>query len=251
MSKSHSNAKSSHYDKESLSYDAFNESNSKPLNQLIECILREHQAKTILDLTCGTGSQVFWLSEHGYEVIGADINAKMLKIARAKAKQKKVSLKFLKGDMRTLKVGEFDAVLTIFNAIGHLTKQGFEEAIQNIHRNLKPGGLYLFDIFNLSHLLDGNNITNLTIDWQKVVDGKKIREIQYSTITDEGILESHDIYYNPKISKSSQTLQVYTSRQLKDMLQRNGFTILQQCAIDGSPFIENSSERILTLAKKM
>lgn len=256
MTKHHTNAKPSHYNKEALSYDAFNENNSRPINQLIENILKEQKAKTILDLTCGTGSQVFWLADHGYEVIGVDINAKMLNIAISKAKQKKLPLKFIKGDMRTIQVGEFDAVITIFNAIGHLTKLDFEEAIQNIHRNLKDGGLYVFDIFNLSHLLESNNITKLTIDWQEIVDGRKVREIQYSTISEDGILASHDTYYvqnndnKPKISRSYQTLQVYTARQLEDMLQRNGFTVLMQCDIDGSSFIENESTRIMTIAKK-
>jgi len=256
MSKSHSTAKPSHYNKEAMSYDVFNEDNSKPINEQIEKILKEHKVRTVLDLTCGTGSQVFHLAERGYEVTGADISSKMLKIAIAKAKQKKLPIKFIKGDMRTVKIGEFDAVITIFNAIGHLTKLDFEKAIQNIHANLKAGGLYIFDIFNLSHLLEGNNITKLTIDWQEVVDNCKVREIQYSTISEDGILASHDTYFEqqgdskPKISKSSQTLQVYTARQLQDLLQRNGFTVLKQCGMDGSKFTENESERILTIAKR-
>lgn len=258
MSKSavHSSAKPSHYNKEAESYDAFNEKSSEQINQLIERTLDIHKVKTVLDLTCGTGSQVLWLAKRGYEVIGADINAKMLKIARRKAKQEKLPLKFLEGDMRTIKVGEFDAVITIFNAIGHLTKPDFEEAMQNIRKNLKEGGLYIFDIFNLNYLLEGNNITKLTIDWQEVVGDTKVREIQYSTINEDGILASYDTYYEqkgtnkPKMSKSSQTLQVYSARQLREMLERNGFQVLDQCGTDGSKFTEDRTERILTIAKR-
>lgn len=118
----------------------------------------------MLDLTCGTGSQVFWLLKRGYKVVGVDINSSMLKIARNKAQQEGVDVSLLKGDMRTSKVGEFDAVLTIFNAVGHPTKSDFEKAIQNIGANLKKGGLYIFDIFNLNYLLHNNQITRLTID---------------------------------------------------------------------------------------
>ena len=256
MKITHASAKPSHYNKEAESYDAFNENSSKPINQFIEDILKKHGVKTVLDLTCGTGSQVFWLANRGYEVIGADINANMLKIARSKAKKEKLPLKFIQGDMRSLKVGEFDAVVTIFNAVGHLTKLDFEAAIRNVHQNLKEGGLYIFDIFNLSYLLDGNNITKLTIDWQEIVGGTKVREIQYSIINEDGILASYDIYYEqkrddaPKITKSSQTLQVYTASQLQEMLHKNGFKVLDQCGIDGSMFIENKNERILTIAKK-
>lgn len=56
---SHRSAKPSHYNKEAESYDAFKEASSKPVNQLIEAILKKHKVRTVLDLTCGTGSQVF------------------------------------------------------------------------------------------------------------------------------------------------------------------------------------------------
>ena len=253
---SHYSAKPSHYNKEAEHYDAFSEKNSELTNQVIEKILKKYRVKTVLDFTCGTGSQVFWLAKRGYEVIGSDINSNMLKIARGKARKEKLDVKLLKGDMRTMKVGKFDAVITIFNAVGHLTKLDFEKAMRNVHENLNNGGLYVFDIFNLSYLTKDNNITNLTIDCQKITDNTKIREIQYSTIDEDGILASYTISYvqknsnKPKISRSAQTLQVYTAKQLKEMLQRNGFKVLRQCGIDGSRFAESKTECIITIAKK-
>lgn len=125
----HSSAKASHYDKDASQYDIFNEKNSALINHTLEKILRKYKVRTVLDLTCGTGSQVFWLTQCGYQVMGSDINTRMLTIAKRKAKQEKRSLKFIKGDMRTSKLGEFDAVITIFNAIGHLTKSNFEKIL--------------------------------------------------------------------------------------------------------------------------
>lgn len=254
---SHISAKPSHYNKAAKHYDSFNEENSKVINRTIEKILKKYRVNTVLDLTCGTGSQVFWLAEEGYKVIGADINLPMLRIAKSKAKKKKLDIKFVKGDMRNIKIGEFDAVITIFNAIGHLTKTDFEKTIRNIYTNLKPGGLYIFDIFNLSHLMKDDQITKLTIDWQKRVGSTKIRDIQYSTIDATGILASYTTTFiqkdsrKPKISKEAQTLQTYTANQLKQMLRRNGFKVLRQCGIDGSRFIEYKTDRIVTVAKKI
>ncbi len=54
--------------------------------------------------------KLFWLAQHGYEVVGSDINAKMLKIGRSKAKKQKRTIKFINGDMRTAELGIFDAV---------------------------------------------------------------------------------------------------------------------------------------------
>ena len=195
----------------------------------------------------------FGLQAVGYEVIGSDINANMLRIARNKAKKANLSIKFIKGDMRTLHVGMFDAVLTIFNAIGHLTKSDFEKSVQNIADNLKKGGLYIFDIFNLNYLLKDNHITDLTIDWQKFSHGITTRKIQYSTIDRDGILASYTIRYEqkdahkPKMVRGAQTLQIYTAQELREMLERNGFRVLKQCAIDGSKFFEDTSDCILTM----
>ncbi|MGD0665662.1 MAG: class I SAM-dependent methyltransferase [Rhabdochlamydiaceae bacterium] len=253
----HKSAKPSHYDKESEYYDSFIEKSSQDTNQLIENILKKYKVKTVLDLTCGTGSQVFYLAKRGYKVTGSDFNLKMLNIAKSKARKEKLDIKFLQGDMRTQNAGRFDAVITIFNAVGHLTKRGFEKAMRNIGENLKDGGLYVFDINNLAYLLKDNQITNLTMDRQVMTDDTKIRETQYSTIDEDGILASYTIYSEqkgsnkPKIFKSSQTLQVYSAKQLREMLQKNGFKVLSQYGIDGSKFDEFKSDRILTIAQKI
>lgn len=253
---SHASAKASHYDYGAEKYDAFNEKNSKQTNQTIENILKKYKVKTVLDLTCGTGSQVFWLAKRKYDVTGSDINANMLKVAKSKARAEKLDVKFLEGDMRTIQVGKFDAAITIFNAVGHLTKLDFEMAMRNIHNNLNEDGLYIFDIFNLSYLMKDNNITKLTIDWQTVTGDAKIRTIQYSTIDNDGILASHTTSYSQKGASlqkkamGAQTLQTYSTKQLKEMLHRNGFKVLGQCGIDGLKFSESKSERIVMIAKK-
>ncbi len=253
----HTSAKASHYNKEAEYYDLFNQASSTEINQTLEKILAKHKVKTILDLSCGTGSQVFWLAKRGYSISGVDINTKMLKIAKEKNHQQQTDLKFIKGDMRTSQIGQFDAVITIFNSIGHLTREDFHKTIKNVSRNLNQKGLYLFDIFNLSYLLANNNITKLTIDWQKKYNNVTTREIQYSTIDDAGILASYDIYHTqvasakPKISKAFQTLQTYTSQQLECMLQANGFKVLRQCSVDGSRFYPTKTARILTIAQKL
>lgn len=253
---SHQTAKPSHYSKSAEHYDAFNESNSRVINQLLARILTEHGVHTVLDLTCGTGSQVLWLAQQGFTVVGADINAKMLAIARQKANKAQLPIRFLQGDMRTLQVGQFDAVITIFNAIGHLTKVDFEQTLCTIYGNLKPRGLYIFDINNLQYLLHDKRITELTIDWLAQVEDTQVRDIQYSTVSAEGVLASYTIHHvqkagcAPQISRSAQTLQIYNAAELRELLSRNGFTVLRQCNIDGTEFHETESDRIVTIAER-
>jgi ubiquinone/menaquinone biosynthesis C-methylase UbiE len=247
------------YNKDSKYYDTFNENtaNSRTTNSTIEKLLKKYKARTVLDLTCGTGSQVFWLLKRGFEVIGSDFSPGMLKVARMKAKKARLKVKWLRGDMRSLRVGQFDAVLTIFNAIGHLTKAGFEKTLRNIHKNLAAKGIYIFDIFNLTYLQQADNITQLSIEWLRQVGKTKLREIQHSIINDEGVLISYTTNYEKsgteplKVSKSIGSLQLYTAQELKALLARNGFKVLGQYDMAGKPFSEKKTERILTVAQKI
>lgn len=252
----HKSADEFHYDQESESYDLFNTNNTLIINSVIERILLKHKIQSVLDITCGTGLQLFYLLDKGFKVEGLDINQKMLTIAKEKAQAKHIDIQLIKGDIRTSKVGKFDAVISIFNAIGHLTKEDFIKAIGNIADNLNDNGLYIFDIFNLNYLLYKDNITKLTIDWQKKEGDTVFREIQYSTINKEGILASYDIYHKekkddqPEIMTAFQTLQVYSSYQLKEILDKNGFDVIELFDINGEKFNDVQSERILAVAKK-
>jgi len=256
MKISHTSAKPTHYDKESRTYDLFNDKNSLTINKTLQNFLKKQNVKSVLDLSCGTGSQVFWLSQKGFEVTGVDINKKMLKIARSKAKSLSKKIQFIEGDMRGRQVGQFDSVITIFNSIGHLTKTDFQKAIRNVYRNLKPGGIYIFDIYNFDYLLYQDNITKLTIDWLKKKGSNVTREIQYSTINKDGILASFDFYYETdskgrvKSSQATQTLQTYNKPQLTGLLQSNGFKVVQFTTINGRRFSKTKSDRILVVAKK-
>lgn len=239
-------------------FDAHNVTDDTDLkNSMIESLLRNHGVKTVLDLTCGTGSQVFFLAKQGYKVVGADFSPALLKIARNKAKKEKVNLRFIDGDIRQIRVGKFDAVITIFNAIGHLTKLGFEKAIKNIHKNLKDDGIYVFDIFNLEAMTD-KVVSDFSMHSHRVVEDVQIHNVQCSTIDRKnGLLTSYDNYTIQKNADKSVrinnkfSLQIYTAKELREMLFRNGFKTLNQCGIDGLEFVKNKTTSILTIAQKV
>jgi len=239
-------------------FDAFNESaETAAKNALIEKLLKEQKVKTVLDMTCGTGSQVFYLAEKGYEVIGSDFSPALLDIARAKAKAINREITFIDGDMRELKIGKFDAVITIFNAIGHLTKVDFAKALQNIHDNLKDKGVYIFDIFNLQAITD-NIINTFAMDIVSSVNGINVRNVQNSEIDKEhGFLISHDHYTiskdenKPEVYKNSFSLQIYTAEELRIMLEDKGFEVVKQYDLNGNDFVAEKSLNILTVARKL
>ena len=106
------------YNKLSKYYEILEGGKIDDVNSFLEKLLKKYEARRILDFTCGTGAQTLWLVKRGHNVIGADISPAMLKIAKQKASEAHLKVKLKKGDMRTSKFGTFDAVITIFNAIG-------------------------------------------------------------------------------------------------------------------------------------
>ena len=255
----HVTATSDYYDTRADTYDDFNERDTSAINSLLIQILTKHNVTTVFDMTCGTGSQVFAFAKAGFKVTGSDISPKMLDIAKQKltsAHENYCTL--LQGDCRTIKAGEFDAVVAIFNSIGHLTREDFQITLNNIYSNLKPGGLYIFDIFNLDYLK--TNIAKLTTDNTRVLNNEQsIREVQFSTISDDGVLTSYSTYiaqnHHDKTIEISHgydnTLQVYSATELQNMLESSGFLMLKQTNTDDSSFSQNSSESILTVAQKI
>lgn len=238
-------------------FDAHNvNEQTEAKNALIEKLLRGQKVKTILDMTCGTGSQVFYLAERDYDIIGSDFSPALIEQARHKAKEMNRDITFIDGDMRDAKVGQFDAVITIFNAIGHLTKADFEKALQNINANLKDEGIYIFDIFNLQAMTN-EVIDSFAMNIESTVNGANISSIQYSEIDREkGLLISHDHYTiskgegEPEKYTNSFSLQIYTSVELQTILERNGFKVIGQYDMDGNEFNPTKSMSILIVARK-
>lgn len=155
--------------------------------------------------------------------------------------------------MRITNIGKFDAVIAIFNAVGHLTKNGFETAMRNARHNLNDGGLYLFDIFNF----DCRKNDTMAIDVTREFGDIKMRKIQHCQLDRKnGILLCDDQFRvqkgssQPKIFKNKFPLQIYGAKEINEMLVRNGFEVLGQYGIDGSKFSEKQTRRIMTIAKK-
>ncbi len=238
-------------------FDAHNISDeTEAKNSVMENFLQHHKVKTVLDLTCGTGSQVFFLKNLGYDVVGSDFSPALLKIARKKAQQANVKIDFIDGDIRKSKLGEFDACITMFNAIGHLNKSGFAKTIKNVHRNLKNNGIYIFDIFNLE-AINEKNIHSFATQNSKMIDETQILQSQISTIDKaKGLLTSYDSYISqtqnkkPKIFKNKFTLQIYKAEEIKKMLIKNGFKNVEFYALDGSKFNKEKTINILAIAQK-
>jgi SAM-dependent methyltransferase len=121
----------------------------------IHRLLETHapNAKNILDLGCGTGIHAALLAEKDYQVHGVDFSQEMLERGYeriAKSPQDITSrLQLSHGDIRQVRLNKtFDVVLSLFHVISYqTTNEDLQAAFTTAKEHLKPGGLFIFDIW--------------------------------------------------------------------------------------------------------
>ncbi|KKI91468.1 hypothetical protein WQ54_14435 [Bacillus sp. SA1-12] len=119
--------------------------------------LRNYNADTILDCSCGTGLQAIGLAKVGFDVVGTDLSQNMLDKAQRNATEAKVNLRLLKSDLRELNsnvVGLFDAVICMGNSIPHLMSEiDLKKALKNIYNCVNQSGVAIFEMRNYDKML--------------------------------------------------------------------------------------------------
>ena len=83
-------------------------------------MVRPEPGAQILDLACGWGRHSVALAEAGFRVTGMDLSETLLRAARGRAEQARVSVEWVRGDMREVPFeGRFDLVLSLFSSLGY------------------------------------------------------------------------------------------------------------------------------------
>lgn len=95
------------------------------------------QNAKVLDVGCGPGQHVKYLSEKGYDVIGIDLSEKMVEIA----KNKVPNTKFEVMDMKSLTFDNdtFDGIICMYSLI-HIPTLDIVPTLKGFSKVLKPKG---------------------------------------------------------------------------------------------------------------
>jgi SAM-dependent methyltransferase len=116
-------------------------------NYIISLIKKYNpEAKSILDLGCGTGRHAELFSNKGFIVLGVDQSKYMLNEAM---NRKNNNLDFIEGDIRFLKLDKkFDVVTALFHVLSYqITNKDVESLIRTAYNHLNKNGLFIFDFW--------------------------------------------------------------------------------------------------------
>lgn len=103
----------------------------------------------ILDLGCGPGLYAEIMSERGHKVTGVDFSRNSIEYARKEALKKNLDIEYVNQNYLELcEENKYDLVMMVFTDFGVLLPQERKTLLQNIHRALKPGGTFIFDVLS-------------------------------------------------------------------------------------------------------
>lgn len=103
-------------------------------------------AVSVLDCSCGIGTQAIGLGLQGHRVTGTDLSVSAVTRAAREAAGRGVTLAAAAADMRRLPFpdGRFDVVVSADNSLPHLlTAQDLRAALVEMRRVLRSGGLLI------------------------------------------------------------------------------------------------------------
>ncbi|MDA1047348.1 MAG: class I SAM-dependent methyltransferase [Verrucomicrobia bacterium] len=126
----------------------------------IHGLIQKHKpdAKTILDIGCGTGNYAFAMHELGYRVSGVDSSSQMIEIAKGKLSEEAretSSPSFFCGRMEAYKTpAKSDAVICLFFSLCYQTTDDLIfESLSRFKDQMKEDGILIFDFWNKAGVL--------------------------------------------------------------------------------------------------
>ncbi len=120
---------------------------------MLDSIIREtwgENISSVLDVSCGIGTQSLGLAKLGYEVTASDLSSEGVERARLEAERRGLSIAFSVADMREAfghHGRQFDLVVSCDNSLPHLlTDNDILTGLRQFRRCTRPGGGCLITI---------------------------------------------------------------------------------------------------------
>jgi SAM-dependent methyltransferase len=111
--------------------------------------------KRVLDIGCGVAADLAFFAEEGMHYMGIDVNDLLFGMIRRRCRAFRGKFKLMRFSPPDLPFEDsvFDAVIGIESLHLNPTKASMRTIINEVHRVLKDGGVFLFTAFDARHFL--------------------------------------------------------------------------------------------------
>ncbi len=149
----------------------------------------------ILDLGCGPGLYTSRLARLGYSITGIDYSHRSIDYAKDYAEDNSLDINYIYQNYLTIDFkSEFDVIILIYCDLGALTNKERDTLLQKIHCALKPGGIFIFDVFTDKYRTE----KDLGRSWEVTNDGFW-NDKSYLALTESFLYPEEDTYLNQTI----------------------------------------------------
>lgn len=151
-------------------------------NRVLAIAKKYSPGKKCADLACGSGYFTRKLKIGGFDVFGCDISEAMLVEAQKKSAEQRLSIEYRKQDLANfVSFEKLDIVTVINDGFNYLDGKKFKKAVSAISKNLKKGGVLIFDVssvYKLKNVISDNifaeDLDDLTYLWFNELNGDKL-----------------------------------------------------------------------------
>ncbi|MCD9020273.1 class I SAM-dependent methyltransferase [Cohnella silvisoli] len=113
----------------------------KERQRFLQSILEE-DLNSILELGAGTGRDSLYFQQNRFDVVCVDLSDEMVKLCMEKGLDAR-RMDFYQLDFEP---EQFDSAYAM-NSLLHVPKSDIDQVLEQIHRVLKPGGLFFFGVY--------------------------------------------------------------------------------------------------------
>ncbi|EHU5191264.1 class I SAM-dependent methyltransferase [Vibrio parahaemolyticus] len=239
-----------------IEYDAQYEQHYHYDIAFITRLIEETNARSVLDVCCGSGIVTIPVSEQLNEAVGIDISEGMLKHAKDKAKSRS-NLRFLHLDATQFSLGKkFDLAIMTGNAFqAFLSDEMLAGALSSISKHLEKGGRLVFD----TRLPTPENLEldNEMALWQTYVS-PTYGEVNYLGMKAEYDLQTSIMYLKKErhfeggaIEYSSIDLKYRLLEDIEVFLEQAGFRIIEKYQSWSAQAFEANAKSLVCVAEKI
>ncbi len=190
----------------------------------------------VIDLGCGSGILAGEVAAAGHDVLGIDISAAMLELAR----QRVPGGEFRQGSFVTAELPPCVAVTAVGEIFNYLfddgnTRPALGKLLRRIHRALRPGGLLLFDVACPGRVPGAGPLRNYREgdDWAVLFTAEEDRKRALLTRTITSFRKVGELY---RRDEEVHRLRLYRPSELTGQLRRIGFRVRRLRGYGTQPF---------------
>ena len=212
-------------------------------------IMKLAAGASVLDLCCGAGRHSRALAASGYNVIGLDLSAALLREARKIPVKGKGTLRYIRADMRRVPLADasVDGVVSMFTSFGYFDSERDNQRVLNeVARVLKPGAAFVMDYFNLQPTL-----ANLVPESRRKVGTTVLHEHRRFDPTTRRLTKTITASDGARREEMCESVRAYSPRELKAMFAKAGLSVMKMYGdLAGAKFDSKRSPRCVVLARR-